>query len=234
MIEQLISLISGFWRQILPIVVIDEFEEAVCLRLGRFKKTMGPGPHWKIPFVDDVISEVVVTNTFNLPPQAITTLDNKEIIVSAVVKYQIDDIKKFTLDIMDEDAAIQDICMGNIRAALTSKTWVECQEKTIDTYITNKVRPEVSKYGLDVEKVRLTDMTRVRAFRIFGGMGILSLLLTVWLSINSGYDYIFKSAYYSPSITWEHKGWSISGGGYFDKYGTAPFIDLQYNFRLIE
>lgn len=172
MIEQIIALIGGFWRQIIPLFVIDEFEKAVCLRLGRYNRTIGPGPHWKIPFIDDILSDSIVTDTWNLPSQALTTSDNKEIIVSAVVRYRIDDIKKFKLDITDEESAIQDICLGVIRGALTSKSWIECQDRKVDTHITNQVKIEVSKYGIAVEKVRLTDLTRVRSYRLFtdGGM----------------------------------------------------------------
>ena len=168
MIEQIISLISAFWQHILPFFVVDEYERAITLRIGRYRKTYSPGLHFKIPFIDAVMVESVVTDTYNLPSRALTTSDNKEIIVSAVVKYSIDDIKKFKLDITDEESAIQDICLGVIRASLTSKTWIDCQDKKVDTYITSQVRAEISKYGVAVEKVRLTDLTRVRSFRLFG------------------------------------------------------------------
>lgn len=167
MIEQLIALISSFWRQIIPFYVVDEFDKGIKLRLGRFKSVVEPGLRFKLPFMDEVLIESVVTNTYNLPSQALTTKDNKEIVVAAVVKYNISDIKKFMLNITDTESAIQDICLGKVRSALTSKNWVECQEDTVDNYISSKVRSEVKQYGISIEKVSLTDMTRVRSYRLF-------------------------------------------------------------------
>ena len=169
MIEQLIALIGGFWEQILPLYTIDQFEKAVVLRFGKFKKVVGPGLHWKMPFFDVIMSDSVVTDTYNLPPQSLTTSDNKEIVTSAVVRFHISDIKKFKLEITDEESAIQDICLGAIMTALTSKSWQDCQDRTINTHITNQVKKEVAEYGITVEKVRLTDLAKVRSIRLFGG-----------------------------------------------------------------
>lgn len=234
MIEQLISLVSTFWNHIIPFFVIDEYEQAVTLRLGRYYRTVYPGLHLKIPFVDQVLTETVVMNAYNLASQALTTKDNKEIIVAAVVKYTISDIKKFVLEITDEDSAIPDICLGVIRASLTSKTWLECQDKTVDTYITNKVRGELSNYGIAVDKVRLTDMTRVRAFRLFTDGGMMALIFSLWLSFGSGWDYNYKTPYYYNTLNYSYKDLYSSVGGYADRYNKSFTLDLSYNFTILK
>ena len=232
--ESLISLIGTFWNHLLPFTVIDQYEMAVCLRLGKHQRTLKPGFHFKIPFVDSIMTQSVVTDTYNLQPQALTTLDNKEIVVSAVVRYTISDVKTFLLEVSDEDSVIPDICLGAIRSILTSKTWEECQDKKIDTPITAQVRQEIAKYGVTVEKVRLIDMTKSRSYRIFSDGGLLTLLFAVWLTFGMGKDYYYQEQYWSYALNFEWNGFTMSGGQYYTPEYNTPVFDMTYELEIFK
>lgn len=167
MFEKLIDVILTFGAQLLPIYVIDAFDEGVVLRFGRFLKKAEPGLHWKIPFVDQVVTATIVTTTMHLNSQSLTTKDNKNIVLRAVVKYKVKDIEKFILEVMDSRDAIGDVAMGCIREVVMLREWNDLLNNPIDEIITRQVRLECRRWGVDVAKVTLTDLSITRSLRLF-------------------------------------------------------------------
>ena len=139
----------------------------VILRGGKFLKVINPGFHFKIPFFDDVLKSVVVVTTLTIPVQSITTKDNKDVVVKSVVKYTIDDIKAFILNVYDAIDAISDTTQAIIKEQITTKTWEQCRNPNVDNEITKKLRVEVKKWGINIEKVTLTDIGIIRSIRLF-------------------------------------------------------------------
>ena len=139
----------------------------VILRGGKFLRVTNPGFHFKIPFFDDVIKSVVVVTTLTIPVQSITTKDNKDVVIKSVVKYTIDDIKSFTLNVYDAIDAISDTTQAIIKEQITTKTWEQCRNPNVDNEITKKLRTEVKRWGINIEKVTLTDIGIIRSIRLF-------------------------------------------------------------------
>jgi regulator of protease activity HflC (stomatin/prohibitin superfamily) len=162
LIDFLISIIDDvkFW------VIIREYQNAVVLRYGKFNKVLTPGIWFKIPFLDEVSSHFIAVTTISLPAQSLSTKDNKSIVVEAVVKYNVDDVKKYVLDIFDSTDAIKDIAMSTIKKIIMPNTWDELKEFDIDNEITKKIRAEVKKYGIYVHEVTLTSLDTIRSYRL--------------------------------------------------------------------
>ncbi|MFN4220548.1 MAG: SPFH domain-containing protein, partial [bacterium] len=70
------------------IKVINEYERAVVLRLGKFHKVKGPGLILLIPVIDKMRKIDLRTVTLDVPPQEVITRDNVSIRVSAVVYFR--------------------------------------------------------------------------------------------------------------------------------------------------
>ena len=60
MIEKILDLIVKGWSIITPIYVIDAYQGAAVLRLGKLYKTVEPGIHFKWPFVETFIEEMII------------------------------------------------------------------------------------------------------------------------------------------------------------------------------
>ena len=166
MLEVIRDLILAIWNEMKPFIVINEYEEAVVLRFGVFKKSIQKGIYFKIPFVDEVMAHHVVITTLNLPSQSLVTADKKSIVVKAMVKFRIADIKTFMLEIWDKQDAISDIGQGVIKNVVMAKTWEECTDIEIDNTISKKIRAEVKKYGIEIIQVTLTDISEMRSIRL--------------------------------------------------------------------
>jgi modulator of FtsH protease HflK len=159
-LDRLIDLLLQSLGFFIPFVVVDHFEEAVVLRFGKFHRKLEPGFHWIIPFqVERAITDNVVPRTVNLGSQSLTTSDAKSIVVSGVVTASIRDIKKATLEVESVDHALRDACYGAIGTHVASNPWVHlCTDESAEA-LTKACRKQAWRYGIEIEKVQLSDLT---------------------------------------------------------------------------
>ena len=166
MFDKLIDVLANFWSYLMPAVIIPDYEQAVLLRNGKFKKVLGPGFHVKLPIFDEVISQHVVVTTLSLAPQSLYTKDQKNIVVKGVVKYKIIDVKVFLLEVFDAQDAIADMTQSIIKNIIISTPMAECLDPDIDNMLTKKARVEAKKWGVEIQQVTLTDIAPIRSFRL--------------------------------------------------------------------
>lgn len=166
MIDSLLKVIAELWQEILPFYVIDEYEKGVVLRLGVKQRVVNPGLYLKIPFVDRVISTSVVPTTMPLFPQSITTKDNKNIVVRAVIKYKVADPETFLLKVNDATDAISDATQGIIRDVVSETNYDRCRYKAMENRITKYAAMEAEYWGIHIMAVTITDIGMIRTFRL--------------------------------------------------------------------
>ena len=142
MFDKLIELLSEWWLQITPFVIIRDYEEAVLLRFGKFRAVLKPGFHFKLPIFDEVIDQHVVVTTLSLDAQSLYTKDKQNIVVKGLIKYRIADVKIFLLEIWDAQDAISDMSASIIKNVIMSMTLDECTDSELDNMLTKKVRVE--------------------------------------------------------------------------------------------
>jgi regulator of protease activity HflC (stomatin/prohibitin superfamily) len=166
MFEKLLELLAAGWERVSPFVVIHPYEQGVILRLGRFHTCKEAGFHWKWPFVDEVIQVTTCLTTMRLPPQTLTTSDDVQVVVAAIVKYQIRDPEPFITGIYDQNDVLADVTMGAIRNSVVSMTYEDLVKAPPEQAILKEVRKNVNQYGFKIEAVTFTDIGRVRSIRL--------------------------------------------------------------------
>jgi regulator of protease activity HflC (stomatin/prohibitin superfamily) len=166
MFDKLVELLTNWWIEIKPIVIIRDYEEAVLLRFGIFKGVLKPGLHFKIPMFDEVIDQHVVVTTLSLDAQSLYTKDKQNIVVKGLVKYRISDVKIFLLEVYDAQDALSDMSSSIIKNVIMSMTLDECTDSELDNTLTKKVRVEARKWGVEVQQVTLTDIAPIRSIRL--------------------------------------------------------------------
>lgn len=169
MFNRLIDLIIDFVGLFYFTTVILDYEKAVVLRLGRYKKTLDPGFHFVMPFaIDTVLKDNVVFETTDLPAQSITTKDGKNIVASAVVGWRTRDIRKLLIDVEDAETVLTDAGRGSVRQVLCSKTWHEIQTggDTLDEELTKAIRTKAFRWGIEVVDVTFSDLCRTMVLRL--------------------------------------------------------------------
>lgn len=166
MFDKLIEIISRFWRDLMPFVIIEQWNEAIHLRFGKYHRNLKPGIWVKIPLLDSTIETPVITQSVNLPAQTLTTLDEQPIVLKAIIRYHITDVTKYLLSVMHANDVVIDTTQGIIRDVVEMTTWEDLVN--VNEIITNEVKQFVEKWGIGIEAVTITDLGIVKSFRIFG------------------------------------------------------------------
>jgi regulator of protease activity HflC (stomatin/prohibitin superfamily) len=166
MFDKLVDLLVRFSMDILPFVIVEQWNGAVQLRYGKFIKVLSPGIHFKIPFFDSIIECPVITQSVNLPSQTLTTLDDESIVLKSMIRSTVSNIQTYLLGVMHANDVLIDTTQGMIRDVVELTTWDDLVD--VNETITNKVKEYVVRWGIEVEAVTITDLGIVKSFRIFG------------------------------------------------------------------
>jgi regulator of protease activity HflC (stomatin/prohibitin superfamily) len=103
------------------LMMANQWEKAVVLRLGKLQAIRGPGMFWIIPFVDSVstwIDERIQTTEFNA--EEALSKDTVPVNVDAVVFWQIHDAQRAALEITDYRSAIERVAQTSLREVVGS------------------------------------------------------------------------------------------------------------------
>ena len=164
MFDKLIDLIVTFIHDFLPFKIVNQWEEGVHLRNGKFLKCVKPGLVWKIPFFDRLWVTPVITQTVNLSPQTVTSLDERNVVLSSIVRYHIYDVEKFLLGVMHANDVLIDTTQGIIREIVEDTRWDDLVDLT--NRVTPAVNKQVKKWGITVQLVSFPDLGEITTYRI--------------------------------------------------------------------
>lgn len=151
-------------------VVVDAYERHVILRFGVHNRTLAPGIHWFAPFgIERSLRDNVVARVINLGAQSLTTKDGENVAVSGVVTAEIRDIEKAMLAVEDVDHALADSCVGTIGQLVAAATWAELQGEGFSETLTKACRKQAWRYGIEITRVQLSDLSKAHVLRIHTG-----------------------------------------------------------------
>lgn len=166
MFDKLIDLIVTFIHDILPFKIVDQWESGVHLKFGKFHKVVQPGLNWKMPFFDKIWLTPVITQSVHLKPQTLTTLDDRSIVLTTILRYHVVDVKSFLLNVMHANDVLIDTTQGIIRDIVENTSWEELVNLT--EFVTPEVNSQVSKWGILVERVSFPDLGEITTYRLIG------------------------------------------------------------------
>lgn len=167
MLDKLIEFLLSILDQALPIKIIAEYQKGAMFRGGAFTQVLLPGIHFKIPFFDEVDVYVTATTTLTLPPQSVTTKDGKSIVIRAQIKYKVQDLAIFAVEVADAIDALSDMTGGIIHNAVRTRSFAELCVMDLDSELTKSARPEAKTWGIALQKVTVTDLAEMRSYRLF-------------------------------------------------------------------
>lgn len=114
----LIPLVIVFLFFISGVRIINEYENGVIFRLGRFVGLKRAGFRWLIPMVERMVVVDLRTVARDVPPQDVITKDNVSVKVNAVVYFRVIHADKAVLQVEDYLYATSQLAQTTLRAIL--------------------------------------------------------------------------------------------------------------------
>jgi regulator of protease activity HflC (stomatin/prohibitin superfamily) len=143
----------------LAIKIVQQYEKGLVERFGRYEKTVDPGFHMIVPFVEKMQRVDMREQVVDVPPQEVITKDNVVVTVDAVVYFQATDPVKLKYNVSNFILAATKLAQTNLRnvigdmdldQALTSRETIntelrEILDEATDVWGTRVVRVEIQR-----------------------------------------------------------------------------------------
>lgn len=162
------------------VFTVDQTERAIVLQLGKpvGDSDYGPGLHFKLPFVQNVIIFDARVLEYDAPAAEIITRDKKNMVVDNYSRWIIVKPLQFYKTVRNVQAGlsrIDDIVYSQMREALGRYTLTEIvavERSKIMEEVTAKSNRLLSDYGIKIIDVRIkrTDLPAENQMAIFGRM----------------------------------------------------------------
>ncbi|MBS3779592.1 MAG: protease modulator HflC [Desulfovermiculus sp.] len=158
---------------------VDEIEQGVVLQLGKpVGDTVGPGLHFKLPFVQDVVKFDSRILEYDAEPAEVITKDKKTLVVDNYARWRIEDPLLFyrtARTVEGGTSRLDDIVYSELRVALgryTLSEIVSTKRAEIMDQVLETTKRDLKPYGIRVWDVRVkrTDLPTENQQAIFARM----------------------------------------------------------------
>ena len=165
MIELLVQFISSFRC----LYTITPGQAGVLCRLGKFKRTLGPGLYFVTPFIDDFTIVPTAEQINDLRAQSITTSDGKSVLISGKIRYVVTDAAAAIHNVLNFDDSLADEALGLIATEGMKRTWIQClSHEDLANEIEKDIRRTAKVWGISISGFTITDMVEHRVVRVEG------------------------------------------------------------------
>jgi regulator of protease activity HflC (stomatin/prohibitin superfamily) len=144
------------------LMIANQWERAVVLRMGRLQAIKGPGVFWIAPIIDRVatwLDQRIQTTEFNAE-QALSK-DTVPVNIDAVVFWQIHDPQRAALEITDYRSGIARVAQTSLREMVGSSllSTLLSDRKHGDEVLRDEIGRKISDWGVSVMSVEIRDIS---------------------------------------------------------------------------
>ena len=149
------------------VVIVQPYEQALQIRLGKYIGRLNPGFRWVIPFITEVIKVDLRTQVMDVPKQEVITKDNSPTNVDAIVYVKVIDPEKSYFEVSNYRMATVALAQTSLRGIIGD---LELDEVLYNReLINNKLRDildrETDQWGVKVERVEIKEVDPIGAVK---------------------------------------------------------------------
>jgi len=141
--------------------IVPQGEEWVVERLGKYLKTLMPGLHILVPYIDNVAYKVTTKDLImDIPQQEVITRDNAVLITNAIAFVKVTDTQSAVYGVTNFQMAVMNLVQTSLRAiigdmdldqALSSRDQIKARLKA-------SIAGDVADWGLTLKSVEIQDI----------------------------------------------------------------------------
>jgi membrane protease subunit HflC len=158
---------------------VHQTEQALVLRFGEPRRIITePGLHYKLPFIDTVVTIDKRILDLDMPAQEVIASDQKRLVVDAFARYRIGDPLLFYQSVSTIEGAnsrLATILNSSLRGVLGESTFIQVvrdERPNLMARIQERVNREARNFGIDVVdvKIRRADLPEANSQAIYQRM----------------------------------------------------------------
>ncbi len=165
--EWIQTFINRFTEGFTWFYILQPWEQALRIRLGKKIVKYEGGLHFKIPYIDTLFKQNTRLRLSVVPVQTITTLDHKTVTTSGALSYRVQDIEPLYMALHMAEDTISRQTQGIISKYIAWHEYCECSPEQVMIHVNATL--DLEKYGLADVQYLLKDYAVVRTYRFITG-----------------------------------------------------------------
>lgn len=138
--------------------MVNQGYTEIVERLGKYQRTLSPGLHFLVPFVDSVRQRIDMREqVVPFPPQPVITSDNINVSIDTVIYYQVTNPIAATYEIANPMAAIEQLAVTTLRNIIGTMDMEQALtgRDQINGQLRGQLDEATGRWGIRVSRVEL-------------------------------------------------------------------------------
>jgi regulator of protease activity HflC (stomatin/prohibitin superfamily) len=137
-----------------------EYERLVIFRLGRYKRTIGPGLIWVMPVFEKARKVDLRIITQDIPRQEVMTRDNIPVLANTVVYFKVEKPEDAVIKIENYVYAVRQYTQAALRDTIGTMELdqVLTERDSIAQDIREIVDKETNEWGIDIKAIKIQEI----------------------------------------------------------------------------
>ncbi|MBK1987371.1 SPFH/Band 7/PHB domain protein [Sphaerospermopsis aphanizomenoides BCCUSP55] len=148
--------------------IINQGNEALVERLGRYHRKLIPGLNFIVPLLDQIVMEDTTREqVLDIKPQNVITKDGIYLEVDGVVYWRIIEIEKSFYEVDDLQQALSNLTTTTLREVIAQNTldYANMSRADMDRNILGQLNPITNKWGVEIIRIDLQRVTPPESVR---------------------------------------------------------------------